>query len=252
MITDKLAEWETESRRKLWREAFDDSEAFLDNFDRTAFSKERYCSVIINGEVVSALYFFDCEYDGGKIAYIYAVATLKAYRGQGLCRKLFDRAHEYLKNLGYVGVILCPGSESLFGFYKSMGYTDCTRVSEYDVTAGDAVSIREINKDEYAKLRRKYLKSGAVVQERENIDFLATFSSFYEGDDFVLTARREGNLLFCAELLGNIDAASGITRALGYEKGFFRTDGSEKQFTMYYSLDGGKTPPPTYFGLAFD
>ena len=74
----------------LWKEAFGDSDAFLDDFDRTAFSPERYCAIIIESEVVSALYFFDCEYEGGRLAYIYAVATAKDYRGQGLCRKLLD------------------------------------------------------------------------------------------------------------------------------------------------------------------
>ena len=252
MIIDVLTQTETESRRKLWKEAFGDSDAFLDNFDKTAFSPERYRSIIIDGKVVSALYFFDCEYANGRVAYIYAVATDKAFRGQGLCRRLFDETHAYLAERGYTGAILCPGSESLFDFYKSMGYKTCTCVSEYEVTAGEAVTVNEITKDEYARLRRKYLPEGGVVQERENTDFLATFSRFYSGDGFVLTARGEGDKLFCAELLGNTDAAQGITRALGYEKGFFRTDGTEKPFTMYYSLDGGKTPPPAYFGLAFD
>ena len=251
MITEKLTERETESRRRLWKEAFGDSDAFLDDFDRTAFSPERYCAIIIGSEVVSALYYFDCEYEGGRLAYIYAVATAKDYRGQGLCRKLLDEAHAYLAEQGYTGAILCPGSDSLFGFYESMGYKTCTYVSECEVTAGDAVNVREITKDEYARLRRKYLPEGGIVQERENIDFLETFSKFYSGDGFVLTARPDGDRLFCAEILGDTDAAAGIARALGFERGFFRTVGNDKPFTMYYPLDK-KAPPPTYFGLAFD
>ncbi len=251
MIIEKLTKNETESRRKLWREAFGDSEAFLDDFDKTAFSPERYRAVIIDGEVVSALYFFDCEFNGGRIAYIYAVATSKAYRGQGLCRRLFVETHRYLTERGYVGAILCPGSDSLFDFYKSMGYVTCTYVSEREVIAGEAVGVSEVSKDDYARLRRKFLPEGGVLHERENIDFLATFSKFYSGDGFVLCARGDGDRLFGAELLGNTDAAAGITRALGYKKGFFRTPGNGKPFTMYYPLDE-KSPPPTYFGLAFD
>ena len=251
MIIEKLTQKETESRRRLWKEAFGDSDEFLDDFDKTAFSPERYRAVIIDGEVVSALYFFDCEYAGGRIAYIYAVATAKEYRGQGLCRRLFDETHAYLTERGYMGAILCPGSDSLFDFYKSMGYSTCTYVNECEVTAGDAVGVKEITKDEYAKLRRKYLPEGSVIQESENIDFLSSFSKFYSGDCFVLTARPDGERLFGAELLGNVDAAAGITRALGFERGVFRTEGNVKPFAMYYSLDK-KTVPPTYFGLAFD
>lgn len=250
MIIDNSTINETESRRRLWREAFGDSDTFLDDFDRTAFSPERYRAIIIDGEVASALYFFDCEFNGGRLAYIYAVATAKAFRGQGLCRRLFDETHAYLSDRGYTGAILCPGSDSLFDFYKSMGYSTCTYVNEYEATTGDGVGVTEINKDEYARLRRKYLPEGGVVQERENIDFLATFSKFYSGDGFVLTAREEDKRLFCAELLGNADVA-GITSALGYERGFFRTPGNGRPFTMYYPL-GKKSPLPTYFGLAFD
>ena len=251
MIIEKLTQKETESRRRLWKEAFGDSDEFLDDFDRTAFSPERYRAVIIDGEVVSALYFFDCEYAGGRIAYIYAVATAKEYRGKGLCRKLFQETHSYLTDRGYTGAILCPGSDSLFDFYKSMGYKTCTYANECEVTAGDAVNVREITKDEYARLRRKYLPEGGVVQERENIDFLETFSKFYSGEGFVLTARPDGDRLFCAELLGDTNAAAGVTRALGFERGFFRTVGNGRPFTMYYFLDK-KSSPPTYFGLAFD
>ena len=251
MIIDKLSKSENETRRRLWKEAFGDRDAFLDDFDRTAFSLERYRALTIDGKVVSALYFFDCEYSGGSIAYIYAVATSKAYRGQGLCRRLFDETHAYLSDRGYTGAILCPGSDSLFDFYKSMGYSTCTYVNEYEVKAGDGVGVTEINKDEYARLRRKYLPEGGVVQERENIDFLATFSKFYSGDGFVLTAREEDERLFCAELLGNADAA-GITGALGFKSGFFRTPGDGKPFAMYYPLGNKKSKPPTYFGLAFD
>ncbi len=251
MIIDNSTINETESRRRLWREAFGDSDAFLDDFDRTAFSPERYRAIIIDGEVASALYFFDCEFNGGRLAYIYAVATAKAFRGQGLCRRLFAETHKYLAERGYTGAILCPGSDSLFEFYKSMGYKTCTYVSEYEVTAGEAVKVSEITKDEYALFRRKYLPYGGVVQERENIDFLETFSKFYSGDGFVLTARGDGDRLFCAELLGDTDAAAGITSALGYERGFFRTPGNGRPFTMCYPLDK-KSPLPTYFGLAFD
>ncbi len=251
MIIEKLTKSETESRRRLWKEAFGDSDAFLDDFDRTAFSPERYRAVIVDGEVVSALYFFDCEYAGGRIAYIYAVATSKAYRGQGLCRRLFNETHAYLAERGYTGAILCPGSDSLFNFYKSMGYKTCTFVSEYEVTAGEAVKVNEITKDEYRSLRRKYLPEGGVIQEGENIDFLATFSKFYWGEGFVLTARPDGDKLFCAEILGDTGTSAGITRALGFKSGFFRTVGNTKPFTMYYPLDE-KAVPPTYFGLAFD
>jgi hypothetical protein len=63
--------------RGLWKEAFGDSDDFLDMFWRTAFSYDRCRCVTVDGEVAAALYWFDCECRGERVAYIYAVATAK-------------------------------------------------------------------------------------------------------------------------------------------------------------------------------
>ena len=239
--------------RALWREAFGDTDEFLDIFFTTAFSPQR-CRSIIEGErVVAALYIFDCEYESGRIAYIYAVATAASHRGRGLCRTLMDETHCQLKDLGYAGCILVPGSEALFELYRKMGYNVCSRINSLEVNAESyPINIRAISTEEYAALRRRYIPHGGVIQEKENLRLLKAQASFYAGDDFVLAIQNRKDTLYSPEMLGNIDRAPAIVHALGCSKGKFRVPGEQKPFAMYLPLCDQDVDAPSYFGLAFD
>ena len=237
--------------RRLWKEAFGDSDEYLDRFARTAYSPARARCVTVDGMPVAALYWFDCYYGERRLAYLYAVATAEAYRGRGLCRALLEDTHRHLKETGYAGALLSPASDSLFHFYARVGYQNCTAVREITCdAAAEAVALRRLDREEYRDLRRQMLPPGGVLQEGETIRYLETFSAFYAGADFLLVAAEEDGQLFSAELLGNASAAPQIVRALGYEKGRFRMPGDEEFMTMYYPLDGGEAP--SYFGLVLD
>ncbi len=244
--------------KNLWIEAFGDSEEFLKVFEKTAFSPDRCRCITLDGNVVAALYWFDCSFDGHKIAYVYAVATAKAYQGQGLCRTLMENTHAHLQSLDYKGVILVPGNESLFRFYANLGYEICSYIREFacennkqHLGKSGLEFIREIDKINYAILRPQFLPAGAVIQENENLDFLETTAKFYIGGNFLLAASIHENNLVAMELLGDPSCAPEIVQALDCKKGTFRTPGTEKPFSMYYSLENtGDTPQ--YFGFAFD
>ena len=253
MTIDRPKQEQISALRGLWREAFGDTDEFLDIFWQTAYSPDRCRCITVNEEVAAALYWFDCLYEGSPIAYLYAVATAKAHRGQGLCRRLMEDTHRHLAARDYAGAILVPGEESLFRFYERLGYRVCSGVRSFSCDAGDAAcAIRGLGTAEYAALRRQFLPRGGVVQEGENLAFLADQAAFYAGEDFVLAARREGETLVGIELLGDPAAAPPAVHALGCTCGTFRTPGNEMPFAMYLPLDGGTLPPPAYFGLAFD
>ena len=107
--------------RALWKEAFGDTDEFLDTFFTAAYSADRCRCCTENGEVIAALYWFDCSYGDEKIAYIYAVATAKAHRGRGICKRLMEDTHAYLSAHAYGAAMLVPGSEGLFAFYERLG-----------------------------------------------------------------------------------------------------------------------------------
>ncbi len=251
MIIDKPQNQQIPRLRALWREAFGDTYEFLDAFFGTAFSPDRCQCVTVGDDVASALYWFSCECRGKRIAYIYAVATSKAYRGQRLCHKLMENTHNELKAQGYSGAVLVPVTPSLFEFYGGMGYKTSCYVSELKYKSGtDSIEIHRVEKDEYRKLRRAYLPKGGVVQERENLDFLQTQAEFYEGDGFVVAARIEKDMFYGVEFLGDVEKIPHVLKTLRYSEGRFRTVGNGKAFAMYCPFDNCE--PPSYFGLAFD
>lgn len=237
--------------KRLWMEAFGDSEEFLSRFFDGVFSPDRCRCVTEKDGVAAALYWFDCQAEGRPLAYLYAVATVKKHRGKGLCRSLMENTHSLLAELGYAGSILVPEGQGLFRMYRGMGYEICSAIREFTCQPGTApVPLREISPEEYARLRRELLPPGGVIQENENLVYLTQQAQLYAGEDFLFCGSLHGGKLYCPELLGNADAAPGILAALGGASGVFHTPGEGRDFAMYRPLSDA--PAPTYFGLAFD
>lgn len=242
--------------RALWQEAFGDSEAYLDSFFSAGYDPRRAMCAVQDGVALSAVYWFHCTLRGKKIAYLYALATAKAYRGRGIAHQLMDAVHAHLEQQGCEGVLLVPGDKALFAFYEAIGYTARTQIREFVCTgAAEEVQLRRIDTEEYARQRRElleFLEEGGVIQEEENLTLLATQADFYAGQNFLLAARAEGDTLVGLELLGDIQTAPGIVQALGFASGSFRTRGIGSDFALYRPLGGSRLDAPTYFGLAFD
>lgn len=235
--------------RKLWKQAFGDTDEFLDRFFSTAYAENRCRCLTLQGQVAAALYWFDCTANSEKYAYLYAVATDPAFRGQGLCRALMENTQDLLKRQGYAGTVLVPGEPGLFTMYEKMGYADLSGADSLSLAAGAPIPLRQVTAEEYAAARLALLPPGGIVQERENLRFLSSYAKFYAGNSFVLAAVTEGTHLQCTELLGDRTAAAGIVAALGLQTGTFRTPGKNR-FSMYHPLKDA--PTPGYFGLAFD
>lgn len=240
-----------EPLRRLWKQAFGDTDTFLDSFFTFGFSPNRCRQITADGNVAAALYWFDCSFSGQKIAYLYAVATDRAYRGRGLCRMLMEDTHRYLRSLGYAGALLVPVSNDLFQLYEKLGYQTCSSVNEFTCKASGTVPLRLITAEEYDALRKEYLPAGSVEPEGAMLTFLREQYFFYAGKDFILCATSEGDTLIVAELLGDPSAATGIVSVMGKQHGRFRTPGNGKPFAMYHPLIYSPDKP-SYFALALD
>ena len=253
MRIDKPTKDAIPALRALWKESFSDPDAFIDLFFRTAFSPDR-CRCITEGdEILAALYFFDAEADGRRIAYLYAIATRKAHRGKGLCRMFMEDTHRYLSTEGYAGALLVPGSDALFDFYEKMGYKTATFLDSLEASASESkISLKRVGRDEYAVARRRLLPPRGVIQEGESLAFLETMAELYIADGVALAAREEPEGLYGIELLGDRALAPDILFTLGYAKGSFRTLGDTVPFSMYLPLTVEEHAPPSHYGFAFD
>ena len=230
--------------RKLWKESFEDTEAFLDHFFQVAFSPLRCMCVTVENEIIAAAYWFPCE----RYAYIYAVATAPQHRGKGICHTLMEKIHQCLAAGGYAGCVLVPGEESLRQFYRTMNYENFGGVEEFDAVAGSPIPLRELSLQEYASLRKEYLPQGGVLQEGINLEFLSHWTQFYKGENVLLSALWDDGKLEVLELLGDKDSAPSIVAALGADTGWFRTPG-ETPFAMHRPLC--ENIAPKYFGFCF-
>lgn len=236
----------------LWREAFGEWNHFWEMFLETAFSPDRCRCITEDGQVTAALTWLDCSCEGQKLAYLYAVVTHPDHRGRGLCRKLLAWVHEDLREQEYAAALLVPAEPGLREMYRKLGYEPGTRVSEFACEArGETMTLRAVGTEEYAALRRQFLPEGGIIQEGENLTFLAQQAQFYAGADCLLAAWQEEETLNAMELLGNRDTAPRILRTLGCKKGSFRCPGEEKEFAMFHPLQKDAMVPG-YFGFAFD
>lgn len=240
------------SLRVLWKAAFGDTDNFLDMFYATGYAPHR-CRCILDGDrAAAALYWFDCGFEGRKLAYIYAVATDPSYRNQGLCRNLMADTHAHLKALGYAGAMLLPQDPGLRRMYGTMGYEPCTTLQEFQCeAAADTVPLTELTPEEFARRRRRLLPPGSVIQEGENLSYLAGFAKFFAGPDFLTVICPDGHRAIGYEILGNVTNVPKIIRTLGLKCGTFRHPGSGKSFAMFTSFEEN-CPKPQYFSFAFD
>lgn len=251
-IVDPVTPAHIPGLRKLWKDAFADDDGFLDKFFSTAFAPDRCRCIARSEEILAALYWFDTSCFAQKFAYLYAVATAPAHRGRGLCRALLEDTLHTLRRLGYQGALLVPGAAGLARMYEKMGFLPCTKIREFCCAPEfPPAPLHKIDAATYARSRALLLSPDSVIQEGENLAFLAQIACFYEGPGFLAAISTDGGEVRCHELLGDTAAAPGIVGALGLRSGRFRCVGKDRDFAMVYPLTA-RCPRPGYFGLAFD
>ncbi len=150
----------------LWQEAFGDSEAAVSAFFDAFPACISYVSEE-NGTIVSMVHALSQTLSPDiPTAYIYAVATLKAHRRQGLCRRLMAFAEQDLRSKGFACTVLTPGEPELFAFYQNIGYrADFTR-NRTAFPGGTPISLPE-----YARLREAILTVPHMVYDETTLAY---------------------------------------------------------------------------------
>ena len=240
-----------EQAKQLWREAFGDPEGFIEAFFQTGFSFTRCRALEEKGQLAAALYWFDCQWNEKKLAYIYGVATAKAFRGKGLCRKLMEDTHRHLQKNGYDSAVLVPASEGLFAMYEKMGYRGFSPMEKREIPASGKIAVYPIDTTKYSDLRRQRLPEGGILQEGDTLSFLASYARFYTAGDAVFCAVREEDTLYIQEFFGDPEKIPAIAASLGAEKASARLPGGSKPFAMYKNFTQ-EDAMPGYFGIALE
>lgn len=233
--------------RQLWQQAFGDPQAFLDLFFQTGFSAERCRCVFLEDRPVSALYWFDGFTPAGKVAYLYAIATEKAYRGKGLCTALMDDTHRLLRQQGYGAACLEPAEKALEGFYGAMGYRPFGSCGRIRGRAAGMACAQPVTAEEFTRLRRQYLPRGAVEQPGAAARFLEGFARLYRGEGFLAVCDPEQPGAVW-EFLGDVSQFCGFLAFLGAKQGWAKIPGGKERCAVMLPLRED-FPEPSYLGL---
>lgn len=115
--------------RALWREAFGDSEAYMDLYFNHRFEPNETYILREDGEIVSMMtamrvFLWAAEENTLPGRYIYAVATKKRCQGKGYSHRLDRFMAEALRKEGCCFTCLVPAEDSLRRFYRTQGYRE--------------------------------------------------------------------------------------------------------------------------------
>ena len=238
--------------RFLWKDAFGDTDAFLDLFFSIAYDPDRCRCIRSQGRVAATLYWLDLYLNGQKYAYLYAIATATDCRGQGLCKELMADTAAHLQQAGYAGAILVPQDEGLRTMYGRMGYENASAIDEFFCAAEDScIDLRQITAEEFAALRPAMLPEGSMDLSPEALAFLDAVARFYKGEGFLAAVSRENEHLRFLEYLGDRTILPALIAALGATEATVRAHGTSIPFTMYLPLSA-QSDTPRYYPFAFD
>ena len=248
MIIDNPSPRHIPALRRIWQQAFGDSDVFLDTFFENGFSYNRCRCVFRDNEPVAAVYLFDCQWQGKKIAYLYALAVEANHQKQGLSRLLLADTHAWLQQRGYAGAIMEPATESLMVYYERLGYRRFGGRMEREFLTGEiqtaALQLGDLG---YEQARNRLLPGNAVRQEGVFTKMLHTQAEFYGCEDFVAAVSREEPRIL--EFLGDIRQIPGFLKQLNMQKAAVRLPGGDPT-AVHFSFSGEDTPG--YFGLPLD
>ena len=134
--------------KELWKEVFNDKEAFVEMYFNRVFSHENNYTIQINKKVVGALqavpYQLKWHHQTAKTVYISGVSTSPSMRNLNIGNNIMHQAHFNSYHKGAVFAVLIPAEEWLYTWYAKCGYVekiDCVALP-FDILNA---SVTELN-----------------------------------------------------------------------------------------------------------
>lgn len=270
------------AQRTLWKLAFGDSDAYLDNFYRTYYRPERVLVLEEDDTLCAMTVWFDTVFTlptgkTARAAYLYALTTHPDCRGRGLCSHLLAQADSFFRGQGIRSVTTVPAEPSLHAFFRRNGFRECFTFDSFrhqaPVPDGPCpISLIPVSPAEYAALREDLLQDiPHIILPRDALIYQAGCSAL-SGGGLYKAQTAAGPVLLCAEgmdngtllgkeLLGSPEARElflpWLPRLLPRFCGLYRCPGPSIPFGMLKWLDPEQASvwdrtDSAYLGLAFD
>lgn len=128
----------------LWQEAFGDTEEEALFYFQHRHQHQNMLVFEMGSEISGMLSMLPVHLHSPKqiisARYVFAVATKKARRGQGISTRLLEAAHQKMQREGSSASILVPAESSLFEYYGKRGYQTGFQVDQVHLKAGEISS----------------------------------------------------------------------------------------------------------------
>ena len=212
MIQIRISRPEDVTRqRELWRLAFGDEGAYVDNFYRTYYRPERMLLLEEDGEVQAMTAWFDTTFvvpERGRYraAYLYAVATHPEARGRGLAGQLLAGADRIFREWDIPAVTTVPAEPSLHNFFGANGFRECFVDGQFSLprngraTLLAGAALERLSPGEYRDLREELLAGTAHIDlPREALAYQAGACALAPGGGLYAVQTPHGRAALCAE-----------------------------------------------------
>ncbi len=139
MIIETARKEDVPELKKLWREIFNDTDDYIENFFEYRMKFEDTFVGRENDKIISTSYMLksDLILASGEIVpafYMCGISTREEYRGKGYSKKLIEACFNHAKECGADLCYLVPANRPLFDFYKKSGMTPFTSLLKQEIT----------------------------------------------------------------------------------------------------------------------
>ena len=265
--------------KNMWKTCFGDEEEAVHAFFAGAYRDNQTTLVYFTQEKPAAMLsmipaVFNSPLGQCKGTYVYAVATLPAYRGKGYMRKLEQECCRLTHEAGKSFCLLVPAEAPLFEMYGKLGYGVFSSVQTVSIEQKASLPFKETlilpcDFETFYRLRHKYLGDflSAVRFEKEYQlyayhEYIRSGGYIFSVDKGYICAYAQEETLYITESSLGISQIEQVIPALlrhtAKQKIKIRQPGTEP-FSMIKWLDtdlaGVSLPSDTcnhYFGFALE
>ncbi len=198
---------------RLWETCFGDSPAFIGRFFAAWYKPERCLVYTVGGKTAAAVYMLPCCMRAGEELYpghyIYAAATLPAYRGRGFMASLMAAAALEGAGKGHLFSAVLPAENSLYSFYKRFGYEEYFE-AEYAQLPAEELASRAghpgrgrllLSPEEALSCQKAFLagRAGTVVWRPKDVGYAFSMNRLCGGRLISAGTHRKKGFALCGE-----------------------------------------------------
>lgn len=207
-----------EAIETMWEQCFGDSKEFIDFYMENRMTELNMLVIQRQGRPVSMATFLpaDIQTPMGNLEgyYVYAVATLPEYQGQGLSTRILEFAQQHWQK----PLLLSPAESSLRIFYAKRGFQPVYVPKFYALQPAatqDEVELKPATAKEYKHIRDEHWQGpGYVAWLEEDIAYAMKHAAFQQGESLLFT-NQQGQQLVMYTIDGNTMRIVETTLGLG-------------------------------------